>query len=110
MLSSWCEKDICANAALHKQGTRSDWKSDMLGSKPLTMCCYNNTGISKGTSLLDIPQFPKIGTLLCFPKPTRQVSKSWHTLDGVFPKNKGKSKSVPVTNRFNEFINSWWQS
>ncbi len=93
MLSSWCEKDLCASVALHKQGIRSDWKSDLLGSEPLTMCCYSNTGIQKGTLLLHIPHIPKIGTLVCSPYPTRQMSKSWHTLDGVFPKNKGKAKA-----------------
>ncbi len=61
MLSSYCEKNSCASVALHKQGIGSDWKSDLSGSEPLTMCRYSNTGIQKGTLLLDIPQFPKIG-------------------------------------------------
>ncbi len=119
MISSYFEKDFCASTALHKQGVRSDWKSDLLGSEPLTMCRYSNTGIkNKRTMLLDIPHILKIGTLVCSPCPTRQMSKSWHTLDGVFPKNKQKAKSnlscimqyVPVTNRLQELMNSWWHS
>ena len=117
MLSSCCEKDLCASVALNKQGIRSDWKSDLLGSEPLTMCRDSNRN-KKGTLLLYIPQVPKNGTHVCSPYPTRQVSKSWHTLDGVFPKNKRKAKShvsckmrwVPVTNRLYELINSGWPS
>ncbi len=87
------------------------------GSKPLAVCHYSNTCIKK-KFLLDILYDPKIGTLICSPYPTWQLSKSWQSLDGVFPKNKGKAKShfsckmqwVPVTNRFLELINSWWHS
>ncbi len=42
----------------------------------------------------------QIGTCICFPYPTRQVSKSWHTLDGVLPKTKiceGRAKSHTYT-------------
>ncbi len=76
MLSSCCEKESCASIALNKQGIRSNGKSDLLGSEPLTMCHYRFTGINKGTLLRDIPRVPKIGTLVCSPYPTRQVSKS----------------------------------
>ena len=42
----------------------------------------------------------QIGTCICFPYPTRQVSKSWHTLDGVLPKTticEGRAKSHTYT-------------
>ncbi len=61
------------------------------GSKSL-QCVATVTLQSKRKLLLDISHVPKIGTLVCSPYPTRQVSKSWHTFDGVFPKNKGKAK------------------
>ncbi len=41
MLSPCCEEDVCASVALHKQGIRSDWKSDLLSSELLTMWCYS---------------------------------------------------------------------
>ena len=118
MISSYWKKDFCASTALYKQGIRSDWKSDLLGSELPTSRRYSNTGIKKEIAPRNSSNFLKIGTPVCSPYPTRQMSKSWHTLDGVFPRNKGKAKShfscimqwVPVTNRFNELINSWWQS
>ena len=61
------------------------------GSKSL-QCVATVTLQSKRKLLVDISHVPKIGTLVCSPYLTRQVSKSCHTLDGVFPKNKGKEK------------------
>ncbi len=89
----------------------------LLGSEPLPMCCYNNIG-SKRTLHPDVPYVQKIGTLICSPYPTRQLSKSWHALDGVLPTMKGRANHmiyslnqwVPAIKRFCEFINSGWPS
>ena len=54
MLSSCCEKYLFASVVLHKQGIRSNWKSDLLGSEPLTKCCYSNTRPQKDI----IPRHP----------------------------------------------------
>ncbi len=68
MLSPHQEKnDTCASCstrqARYKKATEDQ---TLLGSKPLTTCCYRNIGI-KRTLLLDIPHVPKIGTFICSP-------------------------------------------
>ena len=58
----------------------------LLASKLSTECRYSNTR-EKGT-VLEKPFCSKIGTIKCAPYPARQVSKSWHTSDGVLPTKK----------------------
>ena len=60
----------------------------LLVSEPPTECRHSNT--REKDTVLDIPFCYKIGTIICVPHPTRQVSKSWHMSDGVLPtKRKG---------------------
>jgi hypothetical protein len=49
----------------------------------LSRCHYSNKGSNKDTILVHIPCSNK-GTFLCFPYLARQVSSSWHMLDGFF--------------------------
>ena len=67
MISSYCEKDFCASTALHKQGIRSDWKSDLLGSKPPTSRRYSNTGIKKEIAPRNSSNFLKLEHLYVLP-------------------------------------------
>ena len=66
-ISSSCEKDFCAITALHKQGIRSDWKSDLLGSEPPTSCRYSNTGIKKESAPRNSSNFLKLEHLYVLP-------------------------------------------
>ena len=67
MIPSYCEKDFCASTALHKQGIRSDWKSDLLGSEPPTSCRYSNTGIKKEIAPRNSSNFLKLEHLYVLP-------------------------------------------
>ena len=67
MISSYCEKDFCASTALHKQGIRSDWKSDLLGSEPQTSRHYSNTGIKKEIAPRNSSNFLKLEHLYVLP-------------------------------------------
>ena len=116
MLSPCCEKDLFVSAALHKKVPESDWRSDIVRFWTPDMCHYSNTGIKNGHCSSIFLMF--LGMFVCSTYTTRQVSKSWHTLDGVLHTNKGRTKSnfscniqgVPVTNQLYEIINSGWQS
>ena len=67
MISSYCEKDFCASTALHKQGIRSNWKSDLLGSEPPTSHRYSNTGIKKEIAPRNSSNFLKLEYLYVLP-------------------------------------------
>ena len=43
----------------------------MLGSEPPTSCRYSNTGIKKESAPKKFLKFPKIGTFVCSPYPTK---------------------------------------
>ncbi len=103
MLSSYCEKDFCASTALHKQGIRSDQKSDLLGSKPLTMCHYSNTGIKKQIAPRSSSIFLKLEHLYVFPT---QLGR-WQSLDicwmVCFLKTKERQRHISLA-KCNEFL------
>ncbi len=62
----------------------------LLVSEPPTECRHSNTRVKD--TVLENPICSRIGTIICVPYPARQVSNSWHTLDGVLPK-KGRVQS-----------------
>ena len=60
----------------------------LLVSEPPTECRHSN--IREEDTVLETPICSKIGTIICIPYQSRQVSKSWHMWDGVLPtKRKG---------------------
>ena len=63
----------------------------LLVSEPPTECRHSNT--REKDTVVETPICSKIGTLICIPYPTRQVSKSWHTLDGVLPTKRKRTQS-----------------
>ena len=62
----------------------------LLVAEPPTECHHNNTMVKD--TVIENPFHSQIGTIICLPYLVRQVSKSWHALDGVLPK-KGRTQS-----------------
>ena len=61
----------------------------LLDSEHSTKCRHSNT--REKDRVHEYPFVPETGTFICIPYPTRLVSNSWHTSDGVLPmKRKGK--------------------